>query len=136
MPSRASRSSRWYAGSGNRRRLPQQTPGWWCGRLLPAPAFVARRGTRGYTQQYDEDKGVQVDVSDDCRWSLDVTDLTLEGVVSFGDLSATVRDDGTISIPDQLVLWRGEAYSKRSAVDVRQPAAIWIPSLGWTITNP
>lgn len=72
---------------------------------------LASGGTCGYTDDYDEDEGVQVEVDEECSWSLSGANLTLIGVSQYGSLTAFVGDDGSISIPDQH-RWNGEIYSK------------------------
>lgn len=69
-------------------------------------------GRCAYTQDYDEDERVQLEIDEDCSWSLSGTNLTLIGVSRHGSLTAFVGDDGTISIPDQN-RWNGEIYSKK-----------------------
>lgn len=68
-------------------------------------------GECAYTEDYDEDEGVQLEIDEDCSWSLSGTELTLIGVSRHGSLTASVGDDGSISIPDQH-RWNGEIYSK------------------------
>ena len=73
---------------------------------------LASGGKCGYTEDYDEDEGVQVEVDEECSWSLSGTNLTLIGVSQYGSLTAFVGDDGSISIPDQH-RWNGEIYPKK-----------------------
>lgn len=68
-------------------------------------------GKCAYAEGYDKDEDVQPEIDEDCSWSLSDTDLTLIGVSRHGSLSASVGDDGRISIPDQH-RWNGEIYSK------------------------
>jgi hypothetical protein len=68
-------------------------------------------GQCAYTEGYDEGEDVQLEIDEDCSWSLSGTDLTLIGVSRHGSLTASVGDDGRLSIPDQH-RWNGEIYSK------------------------
>ncbi|MCI6556885.1 MAG: hypothetical protein SOW43_06100 [Schaalia hyovaginalis] len=69
-------------------------------------------GKCGYTDSYDPDEGLDLEISEDCSWSLSGSNLTLVGVSNRGSLTGFVGDDGSISIPDQQ-RWRGEIYSKK-----------------------
>lgn len=69
-------------------------------------------GTCGYTQDYDPEDGVQVEIEDDCQWSLSDKTITLVGVSRKGSLTGFIGEDGSISLPDQGVSWRGEIYTK------------------------
>ncbi|QWW19964.1 hypothetical protein I6B53_02295 [Schaalia sp. 19OD2882] len=69
-------------------------------------------GKCGYTDDYDPEKGLDLEVSKDCSWSLSGSNITLIGVAKKGSLMGIVGDDGAISIPDQ-AKWRGEIYSKK-----------------------
>lgn len=69
-------------------------------------------GQCGYTEDYDPDEGLDLEVDEDCSWSLSGATLTLVGVSNKGSLTGFVGDDGSISIPDQ-PHWRGEIYSKK-----------------------
>lgn len=69
-------------------------------------------GKCGYTDDYDPEEGLDLEVSEECSWSLSGTNLTLIGVSSSGSLTGFVGEDGSISIPDQQ-RWNGEIYSKK-----------------------
>ena len=69
-------------------------------------------GKCGYTDNYNPKKGLDLEVSEECSWSLSGTNLTLIGVIPHGSLTGFVGEDGRISIPDQQ-RWNGEIYSKK-----------------------
>lgn len=69
-------------------------------------------GKCGDTEDYSPEEGLDLEVSDDCSWSLSGTNLTLIGVSDRGSLMGFVGENGTISLPDQDG-WRGEIYSKK-----------------------
>lgn len=69
-------------------------------------------GECGYTEDYREGEIVQVEINEECSWSLSGANLTLIGVSSGGLLTGFVGDKGTLSIPDQ-VSWNGEISSEK-----------------------
>ena len=64
-------------------------------------------GECAYIEDRDEDEGVQLEVVEDCSWSLSGTDLTLICVSRHGSLTASAGDDESVSIPDPH-RWNGE----------------------------
>lgn len=73
---------------------------------------LASDGRCGYTDDYDKDEGVKVEIEEKCSWSLSGKNLTLIGVSRSGSLTGFIGDDGSISIPDQ-GRWNGEIYTKQ-----------------------
>lgn len=69
-------------------------------------------GKCGYTESYDPEEALDLEVSEDCTWSLSDSNLTLIGVSGSGSLTCFVGEDGSISLPDQQS-WRGVIYSKK-----------------------
>ena len=76
-------------------------------------------GTCGYTDDYDEDDGVQIGVEDDCSWSRSGTTITFtyktdeanSSLRKTRTVTGAVGDDGALSFPDQ-DHWNGEIYTK------------------------
>ncbi|WP_156860199.1 hypothetical protein [Propionibacterium sp. oral taxon 192] len=69
-------------------------------------------GKCGYSEDYKEEEGVQIEVQEGCQWSSSDKNFTLVRSSESRALTGSINDDGTISIPDQ-TKWHGEIYTKK-----------------------
>lgn len=75
--------------------------------------LIEEGGKCGVNKDYDPETSPEVEIDDDCIWSLADDAFYIDGVTRYGNsLTGTLQEDGAILLPDQTE-WSAEILFKQ-----------------------